>query len=96
MPPRIIGVDPSRTSFSNDLKRLPPDIRAEAIRRIAALVSGVIPKSWRVHPLSGYKPTVYSVDIGPNKTYKATFELRDGVAVMLRAGTHKHIDRCPR
>lgn len=96
MPPRIVGVDLSRTSFINDFKRLPNDIRAEAERRISELVKGAIPRSWRLHPLSGFRPPVFSIDIGPNKAYKATFHLQDGVAVMLRAGTHKHIDRCPR
>lgn len=92
---RVTGVNVSRTTFKNDMKKLPPPIKAEAARRIAGLVSCPIPEAWRFHRLNGFKPNVYTIDVWPQKAYKASFNIIDGIAVMRRVGTHKAIDRTP-
>ena len=95
MLPKITGVNVGRKCFQRDLKKLPPDIRAEAIRRIADLVGQRVPKSLRFHRLHGYCPNVYCIDVWPKKAYKASFNIEDGIAVMRRVGRHRLIDRDP-
>jgi len=94
----ISSVKLSKTSFLNDWKKLPEDVKAEGRQRIADLVcNGGAPKKLRLHSLNGYNPKIYKIDLesGKGKRYQATFQLEDGVAVFLRAGTHKQIDRSP-
>lgn len=94
----ITGVDLSRTTFTNDFKKLPQDVKLEATKKINGLIGcaiNQIPRAYRFHSLSGYRPTVYSIDITTNKAYKATFELDGCVARFRRIGTHKSISRTP-
>lgn len=90
---RVTGVDLSRTTFQNDMKKLPPRIKAEAASRIAKLIVCPIPDAWRFHRLNGYKPNIYTIDVWPQKAYKASFNIINGIAVMRRVGTHKAINR---
>lgn len=82
-------------SFQNDFKRLPRNLRDEASSRIAELKTNPHAGRLRLHKLDGYKPGVYTIDLcsGKGKRYKAAFRLEGSVAVFLRAGTHKEIDR---
>lgn len=92
----IQGVRVSLASFVNDLKKLPPEVRVELGGRLKLLVEQPRAGKLRLHPLNGYHPTIYSIDLqsGKGQRYKATFRLEGSVAVFLRAGTHKQIDRC--
>lgn len=93
---RITGVDVAvHASFHRDMKKLPPDIRAEANRRIAGLVGQPLPRAWRFHRLHGHCPNIYCIDVWRQKAYKASFNIEDGIAVMRRVGRHRLIDRDP-
>ena len=92
---RVKAINATRKSFQNDLKKLPPNVRKEAIDRIAGLINYPIPHAWRFHRLSDYKPNIYTIDVWPQKAYKASFNIVEGVAIMRRIGTHKNIDRSP-
>lgn len=93
---RVKGVDLSKTSFQNDFRKLPDEIRIEAGVRIASLVNAdVVPAALRFHRLQDYKPNIYTIDVWPKMAYKASFNIVDGVAVFRRIGTHKSIDRSP-
>lgn len=44
----------------------------------------------------GYRnPNIYTIHVTPNHSHKASFELRDDVAVFRQVGTHKELDRAP-
>lgn len=96
MPLRVSGT--RRTdSFDQDVRAAPDDVvrDAEAARR--RLIGNPQAQSLRVHALSGYgKPTIYKFDVRPDRSWQITFELDGDIAVMLRLGTHKQIDRRPR
>lgn len=90
----ISGVRLEKTSFQNDFKKLPDDVKAEATDRIASLATNPTAGKLRCHLLNGYHPKVYSIDVTAGKRYKATFRIEGDKAVFLRIGTHKQIDRC--
>lgn len=64
MPCPLRGLDATRPTFQNDLRKLPPDIRAEANRRIALLLQHPMPSALRFHRLNGYKPHIHTIDNG--------------------------------
>lgn len=83
--------------FKKDFKKLPPEVA----RRVQDIIrDDLMPwpskKSLRHHSLSGHKPTVHSIDVLPNKSYKMTFEISGDAARLLRVATHREIDREPR
>ncbi len=92
---RITGVDLSNTSFENDFKSLPDEVRASATQRIALLMSNPKAGALRLHKLDGYRPGIFTIDLesGKGQRYKAAFRLDGSVAYFLRADTHKKIDR---
>lgn len=91
---RITAVKLELASFVNDWKALPEAIKSEGAERIALLVSNPRAGKLRFHSLNSYRPTVYTIDLtSSGQRYKASFRLEGSVAVFLRAGTHKEIDR---
>lgn len=85
------------STFDNDFKRLPEDIKELVIDCLKTLRKNEpLPAKLRFNKLSGYKnPNVYAVHVTRNHAYKLTFEIIDGVARLRRVGTHKEIDRSP-
>ena len=92
------GVQLDKTCFANDLKQLPPDVMDAFREKIKLLLNNPGAGSLKLHALGGYYPTVYSINItvGKGKAYKATFNKEGSIAIFLRAGTHKQIDKNPR
>ena len=55
-----------------------------------------IPRSLRLHALSGYKnPKVFTIDVTSNHAYKISLEIDGQTANLRRIGTHKVLDRAP-
>lgn len=83
--------------FSSDYAALPVDIRRAVDRCIADLARDPLPGSRRAHAVTakGHKPTVFSLDVTPNKSHKLSFHLEGNVAVLRRVATHRQIDRGP-
>lgn len=82
-------------AFKKDFGRLSADIKKLAKDCIADILKDPIPGARRAHNITprGSKPTIYSVDVTPNKAYKLSFHLEGDVAVLRRVGTHRAIDR---
>lgn len=82
-------------AFKKDFARLSPDIQKLAKDCIADILKDPIPGARRAHNITprGKKPTIYSVDVTPNKAYKLSFHLDGELAVLRRVGTHRAIDR---
>lgn len=85
--------------FENDFQKLPPDIKTEAkaaIRQLLERKHPPFPKTLRFEKLKGFKnPNVFTIHVTPNHSHKASFEIRDGVAIFRQIGTHKELDRDP-
>jgi len=93
---RITAVDLGKKSFQNSYKGLPDDIKEHFKEAKKELLKYPQPSSLRLHQLSGWKnPKIYTIDVGPNHSYKLSFELDGEIAIFRRVGTHKLIDRCP-
>lgn len=80
--------------FKRDLKSADPTVQ-KAVKDALELLQKN-PRFVRAHALRGHKPRLYSMDVLSNHSWQITFELVDGVAVLIRLGTHKEIDRAPR
>lgn len=82
-------------SFERDFSRLTPDIQKLAQDCISDILKDPMPGARRAHNVTprGQKPTIYTVDVTPNKAYKLSFHMEGGTAILRRVGTHKAIDR---
>lgn len=94
---KVTAVVIDKVSFINDVKKLPPEVKADLANRLALLVSNPAAKKLRFHGLNGFDPKLYKIDLesGKGQRYQATFVMEGSVAVFQRAGTHKRMDRCP-
>lgn len=83
--------------FVRDYKRLPVGLQREVDNCLRDLGQQPVPAGRRLHRISptGHRPQIFSVDVLPNKSYKLSFELDGGFAVLRRVGTHQEIDRLP-
>ena len=92
----VDGFDPS-PSFKADLKSAPADVKADANASLKKLRENSAASSLRLHPLKGYpKPTIFKIDVRPDRSWQISFEMDGRIAVLLRLGTHKELDRRPR
>lgn len=83
--------------FKAELIALPPDIVRAAKEALQLLQKNPNARSLRLHTLTGMpKPTVWKIDVFPNRSWQITFELNGTVAELKRIGTHRQIDRDPR
>ncbi len=94
--PGIKGTETTST-FNNDFKRLPADVKALVIECLELLCKNEpLPAKLRYNKLNGYKnPNIYAIHITRNHAYKLTFERVGEIARLRRVGTHKEIDRAP-
>lgn len=96
----IHAVDLSLTSFKNSYRKLPPDIQNAFKKAVKVLLerrsSSSFPPWLRFEKLSGYKkPSLYTIHITANHSHKASFELKENVAIFRQVGTHGQLDREP-
>ena len=84
-------------SFQQDFQAAPVDVRNAVGGVLQKLLANSNSGSLRCHSLSGYgKPSLFSIDVFANHSWKITFTV-DGVeAELRRLATHKAIDRDPR
>ena len=89
-------VDASLGGFQRCLKKIPADIRPAANEAIADLLCDSLPGRLGFKKLSGHRnPGIYTITIGGNHAYKLSMEIKGGVAILRRIGTHKEIDGNP-
>lgn len=83
--------------FVRDYKRLPVDLQRQVDACLRDLGRQPVPAMRRLHVISvaGQRPQIFSVDVLSNKSYKISFEVDGGVAILRRVGTHQEIDRSP-
>lgn len=87
----IVDVEPSE-AFAKDLKRCQPDIAAATKDALKTLLENPHSGRLRFHPLKGHKPTLWKIDVLPNKSWQIVFELRGTTAYLLRLAPHKVMD----
>lgn len=80
--------------FKRELRSAGADIQREAAAALNALK--VNPRSVRAHPLHGFRPKLYSMDVTSNHSWQITFELQGETAKLIRIARHKEINRAPR
>lgn len=83
--------------FISEYQALSMDIRREADACISEFLRDPLPNARRPHVVTsrGMKPMIYTMDVTKNKAYKLSFIVKGNVAVLLRVGTHKVLDRDP-
>lgn len=81
--------------FQREFKKLDPQLQAKVKKALEGLLQNPFPKALRHHTLNGYCPTVHVVDVTPNHAYQITFNWLGEKAILLRVGTHRHIDENP-
>jgi mRNA-degrading endonuclease RelE of RelBE toxin-antitoxin system len=90
------SVNPSLQGFQRCLKKIPGGFRELVDDAIADLLLDPIPGRLGFKKLNGYRnPSIYTITIGGHHAYKLSMELKDGVAILRRVGTHKEIDNNP-
>lgn len=89
------SIDLTGERFRKDLQSLPPEVRAEARAKFKMVLEIPPRRCLRLHHMKGHD--IYKIDLTPSgrkgPCYQASFKVVDGVAVFLRAGTHKEMDR---
>ena len=89
-------VDASPTGFQRSFKKLSPEIKELVYTAIKELYGDPIPRRLDFKKLKTHRnPSVWTVTISGNHAYKMSMEIRDGVAILRRVGTHKQIDDNP-
>lgn len=93
---RIQGIDAGRAVFQRDFKALDDRCRQLLIEALQDLIKYPQPGRLRLEKLSGIRnPYVYTIHFTRNHSHKASFEYKEGIAIMRRVGTHRAIDRKP-
>ncbi len=84
-------------SYQQDIQAAPADVKKAVAGVLQKLLANSNSGSLRCHTLSGYgKPSLFSVDVFANHSWKMTFTMDGAIAELRRLGTHKVIDRDPR
>jgi hypothetical protein len=89
----VQAIDASKECFKRDLKALPRDVKEAARERFLLLLDDPPPGKLRLHYLKDHKVWKIDLSSGKGARYQAVFELDNGVATFLRAGSHKFMDR---
>lgn len=90
------SINPTLSGFQRSLKRLPADVRALVDDAIIDLCLDPLPGRFDFKKLKDYRnPNIFTITIGGNHAYKLSLEIREGVAILRRIGTHKEIDGSP-
>lgn len=92
----IKGVDVASATFKRDAGKLDPACRQLLADALADLTKYPQPARLQLEKLKGYRnPNIYTIHFTPNNSHKASFEYKEGIAIMRRVGTHRAIDRGP-
>jgi hypothetical protein len=84
-------------SYLQDFQAAPVDVKKAVESVLRKLIANSNAGSLRCHSLSGYgKPSLFSIDVFTNHSWKMTFTMDGTVAELRRLATHKSIDRDPR
>jgi hypothetical protein len=84
-------------AFDRDAASAPQDVFDDATAALTKLLQNPHANALRLHSMSGFpKPTIFKMDVRPDKSWQITLELDGQTAVLLRLATHKQIDRRPR
>ena len=97
MPPAYIlkAVDFGLDSFTNSWKKLEPPVQKEARKLIAEMtLCERLPAKLHFHKLEGFKD-IWTIHVSADDKYKASFTIKEGVAIMRRIGLHDWIDKNP-
>lgn len=78
--------------FDRAFSKTKPDIAKAAQEAIKTLLSNPSAKSLRLHPLKAHKPTVWKIDVFPNRSWQISFRLEGTTAILLMIGTHSKMD----
>lgn len=83
--------------FQKDFDALSADIQKKVLECLLDFNKDPLPVSRRPHSVTnrGERPAIYTMDVTSNKSYKMSFKIEEGVAFLLRVGTHKTLDRDP-
>ncbi len=79
--------------FKARYRKLPPDIKALVGPALKLLMENPGAKKLRLHPLNGYDPKLWKIDLLPNHSWQLAFHLEGTKAVLCFVGTHKDADR---
>lgn len=91
----IKGFD-RKPSFDKTLKKCSAELQAQVKEALNALKQSPRPSWIRFEKLSQYRnPSIYSIHVTRNHSYKLTFEVEGDIAVLRKIATHKEIDRSP-
>jgi mRNA-degrading endonuclease YafQ of YafQ-DinJ toxin-antitoxin module len=93
----IVIAEIRRTAkFERDWKSCPVDVRRSAAEALRKLIGNPAANRLRMHPLNGLgKPTIFKIDVFPNRSWQISFHLSGEVAILRRLCTHKEMDRNP-
>ena len=92
--PIIRRVDANSSVFLRTWKKLPHEIREEAIQALKDLKKSPRPASLHFHKMRGFAG-IWTIHLSKNDRYKASLSIDGDVAVMRRCGTHEEVDRNP-
>jgi hypothetical protein len=83
--------------FISEYQSLSIDMRRETDACISEFRRDPLPNARRPHVVTfrGVKPMIFTMDVTKNKAYKLSFIIKGKVAVLLRVGTHKVLNRDP-
>lgn len=80
--------------FKRDYRRAPKNIQEAVEDCLRRLCSDEARKSLRFHALSGYRLTIYKIDV-LRHSWQITMRIEARVATLRRLAPHKQIDRQP-
>lgn len=89
----VTGLDYTER-FKKEFRNAAVDVQKAAEDALRNLMKN--PASVRAHPLRGYKPKLFSMDVFANHSWQITFEMKGSVAILIRLAPHKAIDRSPK
>ena len=81
--------------FEKQLRRVEPDVREAAEAALQLLLANPNANSLRCHRLHGYRPTIFKIDVFPNRSWQITFELNGTTAILRKIAPHSELDRSP-
>lgn len=82
--------------FKADFDAAAPDIKDAVEAALTKLKANPHANSLRVHALNGYRPTLFKLDVLPNRSWQISFEIVGKHCTLRRLRPHKQMNRDPR
>lgn len=98
MPPSHVRILKTTFSigFKSEYKSLDAQMKQAVKSALILLKENACSTKLRLEKLNGYKnPSIYTIHVTSNHSYKISFELNGNEAILRRIATHKIIDRAP-